>query len=326
MADVAVSSDSSRFLEQFKRSEWFTRGWTLQELLAPAEDIVFCNNDWQLLGDIWSPKIQEAITEVTGIEIEYLTDSDIVRGASAAKKISWLSGRTTTREEDMAYCLLGLLDINLPLLYGEGGTKAFLRLQKEFIEQSQDESIFAWTQEEPGTASALLAEHPRDFKRSSDIILTPGTSPQYIVRPPWTITNKGLQLEATLTRLIRVIPSELQRGHTPEVHKLDDEYHDENSMNQVYIYHRMALNCHRITRFQTGDTMTTPVFLWLVSTRSGEGKPELTARYWPPFPSEHYSVQNPRRRQLTIPLIKKQYANEGDGMFYGNLARRARDE
>ena len=106
------------------------------------------------------------ISEVTGIGVQYLND---MRQASVATKMSWISKRQTSRSEDMAYCLLGLFDVNMPLLYGEG-RKAFVRLELEIIKKSNDDSIFAWTSPDPeNTTSGLLALWPDSFTDSADV-------------------------------------------------------------------------------------------------------------------------------------------------------------
>lgn len=121
----------------FRGSRWFTRGWTLQELLAPRF-LWFLDCEW---GDIGSrKKMADEIQRASGIEVKYLWD---FKASSVATKMSWAANRFTTREEDRAYSLLGLFDVNIPLIYGEG-KRAFLRLQKELIQNQNDESILAW--------------------------------------------------------------------------------------------------------------------------------------------------------------------------------------
>ena len=122
---------------RFGFSRWFTRGWTLQELIAPSF-VLFLDQRWSAVGS----KLSRAreIEKITGIPKASL--SDLMR-SSIAIKMSWASKRETTRIEDQAYSLLGLFDINMPLLYGEG-EKAFIRLQQEIIRSSDDESILAW--------------------------------------------------------------------------------------------------------------------------------------------------------------------------------------
>lgn len=129
-------------LEVFMSSEWFTRGWTLQELLAPRGKFVFYDKRWVFFGDR-NNNLATYIAAETGIGIEYIRGQKSVHEASVAERMSWGSGRETTRAEDMAYRMQGLFNINMPLLYGEG-QKAFMRLQTEIIKKDEDESIFAW--------------------------------------------------------------------------------------------------------------------------------------------------------------------------------------
>ncbi|EMC91804.1 hypothetical protein BAUCODRAFT_78895 [Baudoinia panamericana UAMH 10762] len=119
----------------FRASRWFTRGWTLQELLAPAS-LEFFSKEWILLGDKVS--LQKPIHEVTGIPLEALRGKPVA-GFSIADRLSWAQKRQTTRSEDKAYSLLGLLDIAMPLIYGEGHNKATARLRRE-IENKRQQS------------------------------------------------------------------------------------------------------------------------------------------------------------------------------------------
>ncbi|KAF2763944.1 HET-domain-containing protein [Teratosphaeria nubilosa] len=124
-------------------SEWFSRGWTLQELLAPRQ-MMFYDRYWTPIGtkDGLASELRIA---TGGIHEDFLTGASDVRTASAAMKLSWACGRTTTRREGRVYSLLGLLNVPLSPFYGEGEKKAFWRLQQKFCKQSRDESIFAWT-------------------------------------------------------------------------------------------------------------------------------------------------------------------------------------
>jgi hypothetical protein len=146
-------------------------------------------------------KLQDAVAEATRIEkvylVNYIDKGGTLNRACVAKKLSWASTRQTTRPEDMAYCLLGLLDVNMPLLYGEGARKAFLRLQHEFIKQSDDESIFAWTRSSNVKLTfGLLAPEIGMFCQAGEIEPIPPFDNEYTNRPPYTITNKGLQFES----------------------------------------------------------------------------------------------------------------------------------
>lgn len=109
-----------RSVEDMDSSLWFLRSWTLQELLAPRT-VVFFNADWIMMGDKTS--LQPLLSTITSTPATALQDFR-VENHSVAQKMSWAANSVATRIEDVAYSLLGLFDINLPLLYGEGD-KAF---------------------------------------------------------------------------------------------------------------------------------------------------------------------------------------------------------
>ncbi|KAF8857600.1 hypothetical protein BDZ45DRAFT_787994 [Acephala macrosclerotiorum] len=110
--------------------------------------------------------------------------------ASIAQKMSWVSKREALRPEDMAYCLLGIFGVNMPLLYGEGD-KAFVRLQTEIIRVSDDESTFAWYDSTLShSVCGMLAKSPAAFRDSGDIELRLNDS-----ATPYLMTNKGLQIQ-----------------------------------------------------------------------------------------------------------------------------------
>ena len=110
------------------------------------------------------------ISHITGIDIDYLKISNTALNACAAVKMSWMSKGQTGRIEDMAYCLLGMFNVNMPLLYGEG-KKGFFRLQLEIIKQSEDESLFAWSSVygPESWSSGLFAPRPSCFADSGTI-------------------------------------------------------------------------------------------------------------------------------------------------------------
>ena len=125
--------------ESAAESKWFTRGWTLQELIAPTE-VIFYNQKWQLCGTKTSMAFQ--IRERTGIdEVVLLTGN--MDSIPVSRKMFWASSRETQRPEDEAYSLLGIFGINMPAIYGEGH-RAFIRLQEEILKTTLDHSIFAW--------------------------------------------------------------------------------------------------------------------------------------------------------------------------------------
>ncbi|KAI6027153.1 heterokaryon incompatibility protein-domain-containing protein [Pisolithus marmoratus] len=121
--------------------EWFSRCWTLPELIAPRE-LQFFNAVWQPIGD--KRALASMLEVITRVPSQVLLGGLASYGPSVAQVMSWAAARRTTRTEDRAYSLLGLLGVNMPMLYGEGKI-AFLRLQLEVIRKSNDQTIFAWT-------------------------------------------------------------------------------------------------------------------------------------------------------------------------------------
>ena len=111
----------------FQQSEWFDRGWTLQEPVAPAV-VEFFSVDGVRLGDVKS--LERQVHQVSGISIEALRGK-LLSQIDQRERLSWTARRQTTVEEDAVYCLLGILDIHVPLLYGEGQQKALAQLQQE---------------------------------------------------------------------------------------------------------------------------------------------------------------------------------------------------
>ncbi|KAG4443738.1 hypothetical protein IFR05_000827 [Cadophora sp. M221] len=170
----------------FRKSQWFARGWTLQELLAP-EMVVFFDADWEDIGT--KNSMQALLSSITGIDSFKDFES-----ACIAKKMSWASMRHTTREEDKAYCLMGLFGVNMPPLYGEG-MGAFYRLQLEILKTTTDDSIFAW-----GDPLAhqewdvgVLAYAPLDFSHCQHIETRRPFSEQ-----EFAMTNKGMRMSSRL--------------------------------------------------------------------------------------------------------------------------------
>jgi hypothetical protein len=139
-----VPDPSPNFSEtNFIRARWFTRGWCLQELIAPRK-IEFYSAGWYDIGTRNS--LMGLIEDITGIPRLGLSGNSL-KSYSIAEKMSWASGRSTTRVEDQAYCLLGIFGINMPLLYGEGHN-AFIRLQEELVRQTEDLSLLLWSDPE----------------------------------------------------------------------------------------------------------------------------------------------------------------------------------
>lgn len=169
-----IEHEVSESQAEITQSVWFERGWTLQELLAPAK-VVFYDRTWREIGT--KHQLCAAIEKRTRIPREALIDEfrKIAANYCIAEKMRWSAGRRTTRLEDRAYSLMGIFNVSMPLLYGEG-ERAFQRLQEELIKISKDSSIFAWTRHIPdmlqlessrstgrGTSHGMLADSPDSF-------------------------------------------------------------------------------------------------------------------------------------------------------------------
>ncbi|KAG9230206.1 heterokaryon incompatibility protein-domain-containing protein [Amylocarpus encephaloides] len=174
---------------------WFTRGWTLQELIAPAK-VFFFGKEWDYLGD--KIACSEHLSLMTGIPEDVVRSPNALRFASVASRMSWAARRETTRFEDIAYSLLGIFGVNMPLLYGEG-KKSFIRLQEEILKDSDDQTIFVWDYQtgdmpERFQFRGVLADSPARFLNSARVVPKSSTSPGE--RPsPYSMTNKGLRIE-----------------------------------------------------------------------------------------------------------------------------------
>ena len=140
LADVPCKDDHKAEGSAFRESRWFTRGWTLQELIAPV-NVVFLSKDWAPIGS--KQALINLVESVTGINARALLHLKPLEGFSVAQRLSWAASRETTRKEDRAYSLLGMFDINMPTLYGEGD-RAFRRLQEQIMQRFPDQSLFAW--------------------------------------------------------------------------------------------------------------------------------------------------------------------------------------
>ncbi|KAI5371968.1 hypothetical protein J4E82_009345 [Alternaria postmessia] len=177
--------------DQIAKCRWFTRGWTLQELLAPS-NVEFYDQDWTFRGR--RKDHTDTISKFTSIPTKVLLKPKAIYKESVGARMSWASKRVTKRTEDMAYCLLGIFEINMPLIYGEG-KRAFLRLQEEIIKRSNDLTILGWDNvvmprtKKWDSLVEVFATSPAAFARSADLQKTSSG-----LGPEFSITNRGLLL------------------------------------------------------------------------------------------------------------------------------------
>jgi ankyrin repeat protein len=172
--------------KSFSNSRWFTRGWTLQELIAPAV-VEFFNEKWDWLGT--KVDLQQVVSECTEIPISILSGAENLEAFSVAQKMSWAARRTTIRVEDRAYSMMGIFEINMPLIYGEG-ENAFIRLQEEILKISEDHSIFAWRSTDD--RGGCLANSPESFANSCNIIQS-GLSDT--PNEPTIVSSRGIHMD-----------------------------------------------------------------------------------------------------------------------------------
>ena len=195
LADLpaAQGPPSAPSKSEFAACRWFTRGWTLQELIAPAK-VEFYDEGWSFRGT--KSELSDIITGITGISTKVLQDADSLFSLSVAQRMSWAANRVTTRVEDIAYCLLGIFDVNMPMLYGEG-TKAFARLQEEIAKDNNDLSLFAWKATPGGQKCyGILANSAADFRDCGTVENLDDT----MFNPEFSLTNKGLRIAHDIYR------------------------------------------------------------------------------------------------------------------------------
>ena len=184
-----VSSSPATWKGEFRTSRWHRRTWTLQELIAPKK-LIFLSCDWSDLGS--KVTLAPLVEDITRISVDVLMSKELLPSVSVAHRMSWAASREATRAEDRAYSLFGIFDVQMPTIYGEGGEKAFVRLQEEILRHIPDQSIFAWglrplpyhgafrvlRRSEGNTfpvtrQHGLLASSPRDFEGSRNVERVP---------------------------------------------------------------------------------------------------------------------------------------------------------
>ncbi|KAI1176075.1 hypothetical protein F4777DRAFT_597870, partial [Nemania sp. FL0916] len=185
--------------------------------------------------------IRYSLANITGIDVGVLESIVDPRDTSIATRMKWASYRETTRPEDVSYCLMGLFDVNMPLLYGEGRQKAFIRLQEEILKTSSDHSIFMWRRcdsNDDEIFSGLLAESPQYFSDAENY----KPMPPLILKSSntWNMTNQGLQLALFLKHCLDddgiPINDEYDAVLECTIRQKDDVYHRSPAIRVKRIY------------------------------------------------------------------------------------------
>jgi hypothetical protein len=294
LSDVpaAVTEDPFEMNSKFRHSRWFRRGWTLQELIA-SQQVEFFASDWSYLGaktgDIAFTRL---LNEITGIQLNVLLGEISPQDISIAARMHWAVERQTTRVEDIAYCLLGIFDVTMPLLYGEG-KRSFIRLQEAILIREEDQSLFAWHSEflsenavggtwQSSGFSGLLADSPDRFWDDNDIETA---MPLTLTSSPSAVTSKGLGVDFLL----------LPCGDNQVVGEAD---------------FRVVLNCERLRDGQRESPVIYLKRIWGVGDQFARVRPDLKT-FIPPnislLEDGHYErvfvKQDPSSDMRTIRIV-----------------------
>lgn len=278
---------------RFREARWFTRGWCLQELIAPGK-LEFYASGWSDMGTKFS--LCQQLEEMTGIPRDALLGRKPLSEYNAAEKMSWASGRSTTRIEDEAYCLLGIFGINMPLLYGEGRC-AFQRLQEQILSKTGDYSVLVWTGWLPedenynlhGIGRGVLAKSPKQFPPPPDYILDYSQMRQDVPEgaewEPPLMTARGLRVNLMF-----------RQSEVPKIYKV---WTGLMSVNEKYIC--LGLWPTKITGFRVFGRNTYPGLGDLVLAYGDEfAEFELATIYLKPETGDISHISKPM--MLYIPL------------------------
>ncbi|KAH5617499.1 hypothetical protein HBI23_255480 [Parastagonospora nodorum] len=155
LSDVTKTAASSGWEASFRASAWFTRGWTLQELIAPVS-VEFFSREGQRIGD--KASLDRLLHDITDIPLAALRNCPLDH-FSISERRRWVENRKTSEEEDIVYCLLGVLDVSMPTTYGEGEESALRRMQAEVEGAGSAPSIIPFSQNQSFVGRELqLAE------------------------------------------------------------------------------------------------------------------------------------------------------------------------
>lgn len=197
LARLTWSEDAGELQASIRHCRWFSRSWTLQELIAPLH-IKFYDGEWNFC--FTKEMASAALARITGIDCGILNHKIDLVAVSVAQKMSWAATRQSTRIEDVAYSLLGIFGINMPLLYGEE-ERAFLRLQSEIISSYPDSTILAWIlrPEISGDVSEMPDDSYSGVMASSPMFFQDCAEVKTLSNPSlfdFSMSNRGIQLRA----------------------------------------------------------------------------------------------------------------------------------
>jgi hypothetical protein len=211
LSDFDANAAANDRVAMLPRARWFSRGWTLQEIVA-ARSANFYDGTWCHFGTRES--LRDELASITNIDAEIFSPPqdpdavgirDLLGAIPVGRRMAWAASRQTTRPEDMAYCLIGLFQVSMPMLYGEGGEQAFTRLQEEIIRDNNDLSIFAWRAKDSSTHRGILARSPEEFVGLSNLKFEHDIK----FNPDFSMSNKGLRINTSLKPAGDMFPGEV---------------------------------------------------------------------------------------------------------------------
>jgi hypothetical protein len=305
--------------ETLPKCRWFGRGWTLQELIAP-HNVHFFDSEWNFYGE--KKNLVDLLHRITRVDCDVLWDPCNLQHISVAKRMSWASDRKTTRPEDLAYCLLGMFDVNIPLLYGEGD-KGFIRLQEAILQRSSDLSLFAWVKDSRFGWCDLFASSPKHFSQCSTV---KRTCDKAVPEPLIVIGNIGIQVttslacwdpgskEAANSSPIRFLHLGCYRGADPDevlvlpLRQQPIGYAKENNVKVVNQSHLRFLELAQLSiRKESFKDFISTTF-WIEPDLSGtESLGRRSIQYYPPYLWQHSRLrlyQESSTRVSCLVLIK----------------------
>lgn len=234
--------------------------------------MIFYDRDWNELGskapDNGKTDLADDIEASTGITRDFTSGARSIQTASISKRMSWAARRITSREEEIAYCLLGVFDISMPMLYGEG-KRAFLRLQEEIMRASDDHNLFAWTDAQAMREHGLLADSPSAFLCSDKFV--PFAADVASDRPPHppVVTSRGLNIELGLLSRADRDQDPLSSLYVLAMLECGTE---DDSLNHGYVgilltraqespRHYTCVTCHKLLAMKEPPLTTTSIFV-----------------------------------------------------------------
>lgn len=199
--------EDEEVVERMAECRWIRNVWAIPQIVF-SRVAFFYSSDWSLIGT--KKSLLPYLSSRMGIDQEVLEDSDSLEEFSLARRMSWASDMTASRVEDFAYALVGLFDVSMSILYGEG-QKAFLKLQEEIMGDTDDFSLIAWDKIDAQEYNGLFAHSPACFRRFRNGPTTP-----LRVNGEVQIQCKGINIQTffwkTETELF--LPLENQDGST----------------------------------------------------------------------------------------------------------------